>query len=119
MAKTAVVTQAPTQTFHIGNLVTITSQANGSTLIKPGTIVAIVPPNTELWRFLQTHEALCEPHYDHAPIEKGGRGRKDISYLVAVSVQTRAGTLSKRQRLYWPRVKNLRRAEDTTREEGT
>ena len=116
MMKTALVTPTPAQTFLIGDRVTWTSQSNGTTCVKTGTIVGAVPAGISFNRFLSTHNALYQ--YDLAPID-GKFGRKDISYLVAVSVQTRAGTIRKRQRLYWPRVRDLRRAEDTTREEGT
>ena len=105
MMKTALVTPTPAQTFLIGDRVTWTSQSNGTTRVKTGTIVGAVPVGISFNRFLSTHNALYQ--YDLAPID-GKFGRKDISYLVAVSVQTRAGTIRKRQRLYWPRVKNLR-----------
>ena len=107
MAKTSLAAPAPVEPFTIGDHVTWASQANGSTLVKTGTIVGIVPPETVLWRFLQRHDASLSC-YDQTPIEKGSRGRIETSYLVAVSVQTRAGNILKRQRLYWPRTKALR-----------
>ena len=103
--ETALVTPPPVNTFCLGDRVTWMSQSNGTIRIKTGTIVGAVPAGMSFHRFLSTQNALSQ--YDCAPID-GTFGRKDISYLVAVSVQTRAGTLRKRQRLYWPRVKTLR-----------
>ena len=106
MTKTAMTASTPTEPFRIGDHVTWASQANGVTRIKTGIIVGVIPPETVLWRFLQRHDASLSC-YDQSPIDARSGSRLEVSYLVAVTMQTRTGKIVKRQRLYWPRVTSL------------
>lgn len=88
----------PASEFNVGDLVTWKSQAQGSAVTKTGKIVAIVPPGT--------HPNKVIPHdlQDKPRLYDASGTRKDTSYLVAVPTPK-----GKSCRLYWPRVKHLRK----------
>jgi hypothetical protein len=104
--------------FLIGDRVIWSSKANGSKTNKQGIVKAIVPPQTSVNRVLGhikreeriagTPTSYLGPRYDISPMDSPGDARNHESYIVAVPVYSRAGTLI-RTKLYWPRVLYLQR----------
>lgn len=84
--------------FAVGDLVTWQSQAQGSTVTKSGTIIAIVPPETD------PNKAIPPDLQDKVRQFDASGTRKETSYLVAVPTPK-----GKSCHLYWPRVKHLRK----------
>ncbi len=83
--------------YKLGDRVTWTSQAQGSSKTKTGTVVEVVPkggrPNRDKFPSL----------YKDAGV---GFSREHESYVVSVP-NKRSGV-----KIYWPLVKNLRNADD-------
>ena len=88
--------------FKVNDLVTWTSQANGSQLTKTGRIIAVVPTRTTPYKLLSP-EILDQ--YNCAAVDARSLFRKEESYLVAVETGGKA-----KPKLYWPRVSALRPA---------
>jgi hypothetical protein len=82
-------------TFNVGDAVTWTSQANGSTRIKTGVVEAVVPPKA-----YPDRECFPQLYRGRGP----GLWRDHVSYVVVVPGMTsKSGGTS-----YWPRAAALR-----------
>ena len=92
--------------YHIGEVVHWTSQANGVSRTKTGTVVGIVPAGYSPM-FAARREAIFDERYYTNSLDYNRR-RITESYLIAVSMRSPAGHIRKRQKLYWPIVNLLR-----------
>lgn len=93
--------------WKIGDMVTWESQANGVKLRKSGTVVGIVPPNVSVWNYIEAHAALYT--YNFARISGDSGARQVESVLVVVPMRTKSGKEKRRQMLYWPDMRGMRR----------
>jgi hypothetical protein len=98
--------------FKVGDWVTWKSQANGSTRVKMGRVVGVVPAKHHklTYRGLKYYVDGLSPsevnqQYNTGPIDAGGIGRDHESYLVRVSPPDKSKAKPK---LYWPRVVGLK-----------
>lgn len=101
-------------TFLLGDSVTWTSQSNGTTRTKTGTIVAVVPPNVTLTKVFAQRADLNQHNYnlDNIPSLYYTYCRPRESYIIAVTMLTRTGKRKARPQLYWPRVAWLQKARE-------
>lgn len=98
---------AEVHTYQLGDIVSWTSQSNGITREKTGTIVAVVPARQTLQSVMRGRADLNDQRqYNNHDVKFGGM-REHVSYLVAVSMQTPQGKPRQRQKLYWPLVAKL------------
>ncbi|WP_321820880.1 MULTISPECIES: hypothetical protein [unclassified Burkholderia] len=84
-------------TFNVGDIVTWSSQANGSTKTKTGVVEAIVLPKTY-------PDRACFPQLHRG--SGTGLYRAHVSYVVRVPGKTSKSV----GKLYWPRAVALRKA---------
>ena len=91
--------------FKLGNVVTWTSQAQGTAKTKTGNVLAIVPPGVKAVDVLV--KVVTERH---ASLTGVGMSRNAESYLIEVP----GPTPSSKMRLYWPNVAALSLASKTT-----
>lgn len=88
--------------MKVGNTVEWTSQARGITKTKTGVLLAVVPANTDLQSVIA--KKVNTKKFDTSPVRNTIQKkvkRSEKTYLVAVN------TGSKRQKVYWPRIKDL------------
>lgn len=91
--------------FKVGDVVTWTSQAQGTAKTKTGNVLAIVPPRMKAIDVLVN--VVTERH---ASLTGVGMSRNAESYLIEVP----GTTPSSKMRLYWPNVAALSLAAKTT-----